>query len=333
MEASEDFYNLIKPTVYLSRGFALVPFSLKTKQLRTAFLVISMFVPTYMVFGISRVYNSMYNNPILPKFEKLMLILQVTATSSTSISSWFVNHTRFKNVITLMDHLKQVESLLIPLGMDSNVKYRKRIQWIFICVIVFFSLQNVMDNFILNENVLGLFIIYTIAMLTMSHFLLLICTCQQFYRFINDKLKAIGGLTPEGLTNIVKLSEDIFRDSWALGGLPFHERAMVANVLKVAMESHSDLFEICNSINKYFGLQMLANVTAQILNTTSLCYYVPAIVIDESDKPHHYMIISIKSVAFISCFAFFQLWVMAYICSATCDEVQKLVLFLAFLYV
>lgn len=321
MDANEDFYKLIKPTVYLARCFALVPFSLNTAKFRKMFLIASVFVPTYMIFGISQVYVSMYNNPILPKFEKLMLILQVTASSSTSISSWFVNHTRFKNVIALMDHMNRVESLLVPLGMDLNVKYRKRIQWIFISVIVFMVLQNIFDNIILGENILGLFIIYTIAMLTLSHFLLLICTCQQYYKFINDKLKTVGGLTSEGLTDIVKLSKDIFRDSWAVV-LPFHERAMFTNVLKVAMESHSDLFEICNSINKYFGLQTLANVTAQILNVTSICYYVPALVIDESDKPHHYMIISIKSVAFISCFAFVQLWVMAYVCSTTCDQVQ-----------
>ncbi|KAG8305009.1 hypothetical protein J6590_079886 [Homalodisca vitripennis] len=317
----DQFYDVIRPTVYLARVYALVPFSFKTRRIVLSTLLISTVVPTYYVYGITQVYKSMYNNPILPTFEKMMLILQVTATSSVTISSWLVNHLRFITFIDLCEKIKNVESLLEPLGMEIVTKTRTKTQLQLMVCIAFFSLQNVFDNVMLGENVMALFIIYTIAMLTLSHFLLLICLCRQYYIFINDKLKALGGLTPEGLTDIVQLAGEIQQNNWATRCKPFRERMTFKNVLRAVMECHSELYGVCNAINKYFGLQILLNVTANILNVTSICYYVPAIVIDQSDKPHHYMIISIKSVSFIALFAFVQLWTMAYICSSTSDQV------------
>ncbi|XP_054260134.1 putative gustatory receptor 28b [Macrosteles quadrilineatus] len=319
--ATDPFYETIKPTVYLARAYALVPFSLESGTLQLLNLTITTVVTSYYVYGITEVYSSMYHNPILPKFEKMMLILQVTATSSVAISSWLVNHLWYKDIVSTLKKLLNVESLLVSQDLHVDVKYRRKLQLQFIVTIAFFSLQNVMDNFILGENIIALFIIYTIAMLTLSHFLLLICLCRRYYSFINDKIKTLGELSPEGLADIFKLSEEM--NSWGRKTIPFQNRNSFKHSLKTVMECHSELFIVCGSINKYFGLQILLNVTANMLNVTSICYYVPAIVIDESDKPHHYMIISIKSVSFIALFAFSQLWIMAHICSSTCDEANS----------
>lgn len=316
------FYETIKPTVYLARAYALVPFSLESGTIQKANLAITVVVASFYFYGVTKVYRSMYNNPILIKFEKMMLILQVTATSSVTISSWLVNHFRYRNLISALRKLLNVEGLLVSLEMDLDIEYRKKLQRRFIIVIAFFSLQNVMDNLILEEDVISLFITYTLAMLTLSHFLLLICLCKQYYTFINDKLKTLGGLTSEGLTDIVQLSREIDSTRWGKKTIPFQNRSSLKHILKTAMECHSEMFVVCDAINQYFGLQILLNVTANMLNVTSICYYVPAIVIDESNKPHHYMIISIKSVSFIAFFAFMQLWVMAFVCSSTCDEVN-----------
>lgn len=317
----EDIYKVIKPTLYLARVYGLVPFSFETKDTRYVHLMITAVISIYYFWGIIQVYHSMYNNTILPKFEKLMLILQVTATSSTTISSWIVNISRFRNIIDIFESITNVEKQLTSLDMDVDKKYHKKIQYYFIFGIAFLSLQNLLDNIFLGENVISLFIIYTIAMLTLSHFLLLICICRQYYAYINDKLKSVGELSPEGLTDIIKLTEEILQNRWASRTMPFQNRVVFSNILRVTTECHSELYRICNKINKYFGLQILLNVTANILNVTSICYYVPAIVIDETDKPHHYMILSIKSVLFIALGGFIQLWIMAYICSAAASEV------------
>lgn len=323
MKPSEDLYTTIRPTLYLARLYGVVPFSFEKKEILKPAVFITVVVASYYFYGVTQVYISMFNNPILPKFEKMMLILQVCASSSVTITTWIANHFRFRKLILLFERLKNVESLLVSLGMEINIKPRKKVQYHFICWIAFFSLQNVFDNVILGENILSLNIIYTIAMLTLSHFLLLTLICRQYYTFINNKLKSVGELSPEGLTDIIRLTNEILPGQWATLIVPFHQRPAIVNTLKTMMECHSELFVVCNGLNKYFGLQVLLNITANILNVTSICYYVPAIVIDESDKPHHYMIISIKSVTFMAIFAFLQLWVVARICSTTSDEVSS----------
>lgn len=315
--------DVMKPTLYLARLYGLVPFSFETKEISYLYLTITIAVSTYYFFGVIQVYHSMYNNPNLPKFEKLMLILQVTATSSVTLSSWISNIFRFQKFINLFENVKEVERFLISLDMDIDVKHRKKIQYYFIFATAFFSLQNLLDNIFLGENVISLFIIYTIAMLTLSHFLLLICICRQYYSFINSKLISVGELSPEGLTDIEKLTEEISQNRWAAKTIPFQERSTFVKILKVTTDCHSELYRICIDINRYFGLQILLTVAANILNVTSICYYVPAIVIDQTDKPHHYMILSIKSVLFIALGGLTQLWIMAYICSSTSTQVHS----------
>lgn len=201
--------------------------------------------------------------------------------------------------------------------MGCKIPYQRFINYqkfIIVFTIAYASI-NYCQNTYMGENAPGIFVLVIGNATMLTEFVCSLSIARKYFELINRKLVKYGNFRKDGY-------DDGQNKSYKNLNIMVIQNVNYFQPLKQISEIHRQLCNVCKDLNSFFSLPVLLSISHNILNLTSICYYVSAFMIDPPTSVTTYIVVSLSTVFAIGIMSFIQLGMTAHVCSATRKEVH-----------